>query len=54
MIENEAKMLRHEASRLNHEIASMKTILTDNLEKVKLNQVLPYLVSNVVEVRDEN
>ena len=40
-----------ESQRLHLENESMKEKIKENLEKVKLNKQLPYLVGNVVEVR---
>jgi 26S proteasome regulatory subunit T5 len=33
-----------------HDETSMKEKIKENLEKIKLNKQLPYLVSNIVEV----
>jgi ATP-dependent 26S proteasome regulatory subunit len=37
--------------RLNHERSKMVEQIKDNVEKIKNNKQLPYLVGNVVEVR---
>lgn len=52
LIDNECKIMRSEVLRLNHEITTMKDKVKDNLEKIKMNRVLPYLVSTVVEILD--
>jgi 26S proteasome regulatory subunit T5 len=44
--------MRSEQLRLSHEQNVMKEKIRDNGEKIKQNKVLPYLVANVVEVRD--
>ena len=44
--------VQDESQRLHLENESMKEKIKENLEKVKLNKQLPYLVGNVVEVRD--
>ena len=49
-VDMEIKVFKSEKLRLTHELASMREQLKDNVEKVKLNKQLPYLVSNVVEV----
>lgn len=50
MIDNEIKMMRQESLRLAHEREQMAEKIADNTTKIKQNKVLPYLVSNVVEV----
>jgi hypothetical protein len=42
--------MRSETLRLQHEQDSMKEKIRENGDKIKQNKVLPYLVSNVVEV----
>merc|ERR1711881_612711 len=51
-LENEVRILRSESLRINHEVQSMKDKIKENTEKVKVNKVLPYLVSNIVEILD--
>merc|ERR1719237_1764922 len=51
-LENEVRILRSEALRINHEVQTMKDKIKENTEKVKINKVLPYLVSNIVEILD--
>eukprot|EP01098_Paradermamoeba_levis_P001426 TRINITY_DN1169_c0_g1_i4.p2 TRINITY_DN1169_c0_g1~~TRINITY_DN1169_c0_g1_i4.p2 ORF type:complete len:205 (+),score=75.00 TRINITY_DN1169_c0_g1_i4:59-616(+) len=52
LIENEAKYLRGEVTRLVHEQKREKERIKENNEKIKLNKQLPYLVGNVVEILD--
>lgn len=52
LLENDIRIMKSEISRLQHEQASMTEKLQDNLEKIKLNKQLPYLVANVVELLD--
>ena len=52
LIEGDLRVMKSEILRLQHEVSSMKDRLQDNLEKIKLNKQLPYLVSNVVELLD--
>lgn len=42
--------MRSESVRLQHEQDTMKEKIRENGDKIKQNKVLPYLVSNVVEV----
>lgn len=52
LLENDIRVMKSEINRLQHEHATMKERLVDNLEKIKLHRQLPYLVSNVVEILD--
>lgn len=52
LLENDIRIMKSEILRLQHEASSMKERLQDNLEKIKLNKQLPYLVSNIVEILD--
>lgn len=52
LIEGDIRVMKSEMLRLQHEVTSMKERLQDNLEKIKLNKQLPYLVANVVELLD--
>ena len=54
MIENEIKIIQSEERRITHETRVQKEKIKENLEKIKLNKVLPYLVSNVVEILDSS
>merc|ERR1712168_470808 len=51
-LENEVRILRSESLRINHEVQTMKDKIKENNDKVKHNKVLPYLVSNIVEILD--
>ncbi len=50
LLENDLRVMKSEIIRLQHEQASMAEQLADNVEKIKLNKQLPYLVANVVEL----
>ncbi|KAL4428101.1 hypothetical protein ABPG75_002190 [Micractinium tetrahymenae] len=52
LLENEIRVLRDESNRLTHEKAGLAERVKENHEKIKLNNQLPYLVSNIVEVLD--
>jgi 26S proteasome regulatory subunit T5 len=51
-LDNDISSLRREANVLRERIARQSEHVKDNKEKVKLNKVLPYLVSNVIEIID--
>ena len=50
MIDNEIRVLKEEANRLSLDLSGLKDRVKDNREKIKLNNQLPYLVANIVEV----
>lgn len=50
LLENDVRIMKSEIIRLQHEQASMMEQLQDNMEKIKLNKQLPYLVANIVEL----
>ncbi|KDD74191.1 AAA+ ATPase [Helicosporidium sp. ATCC 50920] len=52
LLETEIRVLRDETNRLTHERAGLAERVKDNVDKIKLNNQLPYLVGNVVEVLD--
>lgn len=52
LLENELRVLRDESNRLNHERGGLAERIKENHEKIKLNNQLPYLVGNIVEVLD--
>jgi len=52
MLDNELRVLRDDSNRLTHEKAGLAERIKENHEKIKLNNQLPYLVSNIVEVLD--
>lgn len=52
LLDNEIRVLKDESTRLSLEQSGMKERIKDNAEKIKLNNTLPYLVSNIVEVLD--
>ena len=51
MLEGNVRALTTESNRLDHEKKVHEARLKENHEKIKLNKQLPYLISNVVEVR---
>ena len=50
MIENEIRMMKSELQRIRHESQGQQERIKENIEKVKVNKQLPYLVGNVVEI----
>ncbi|GMH73415.1 hypothetical protein TrRE_jg10570 [Triparma retinervis] len=54
LLDNDIRIMRSDVQRINHESANQKDKIKENLEKVKVNKQLPYLVASVVEVLDED
>ena len=52
LLENEIRVLRDESNRLALDLQSDKEKVKENMEKIKMNKQLPYLVGNVVEILD--
>lgn len=52
LLENEIRVLRDDSNRLTHEKAGLADRIKENHEKIKLNNQLPYLVGNIVEILD--
>ncbi|GAX77431.1 hypothetical protein CEUSTIGMA_g4876.t1 [Chlamydomonas eustigma] len=52
LLDNELRVLKDESSRMTLEQSSLKEKIKENKEKIKLNNQLPYLVGNIVEVLD--
>eukprot|EP00922_Rhytidocystis_sp_ex-Travisia-forbesii_P052135 GHVS01077380.1.p1 GENE.GHVS01077380.1~~GHVS01077380.1.p1 ORF type:complete len:450 (-),score=61.40 GHVS01077380.1:165-1514(-) len=52
LIDSEIKVLKSEHARLRHELNNSQERIKENIEKIKLNRQLPYLVANVVEALD--
>ena len=50
LIDNEVRIFRSDIQRIQHESRGQREAIRENIEKVKLNKQLPYLVGNVVEV----
>uniref|UniRef100_A0A6G1RAN2 Proteasome 26S subunit, ATPase 3 n=1 Tax=Hypotaenidia okinawae TaxID=2861861 RepID=A0A6G1RAN2_9GRUI len=51
LLDSEIKIMKSEVLRVTHELQAMKDKIKENSEKIKVNKTLPYLVSNVIEVR---
>uniref|UniRef100_A0A1I7ZV61 AAA domain-containing protein n=2 Tax=Steinernema glaseri TaxID=37863 RepID=A0A1I7ZV61_9BILA len=52
LLDNEMKIMRSEINRLTHGIETFKREIKENNDSIKVNSVLPYLISNVVEILD--
>lgn len=52
LLDNEVRIMKSDMNRVKHESSIQRANIKDNREKVKHNKVLPYLVSNVVEIVD--
>lgn len=52
LLDNEIHVLKEESTRLGMDQSTHKEKIKENKEKIKLNNQLPYLVSNIVEVLD--
>jgi hypothetical protein len=50
LINNDIRVMRSDVQRITHESRSQRDRIKENLEKVKVNKQLPFLVANVVEV----
>jgi len=51
MMESNIRVMKQEKNRLAQDITKQDAFIKDNVDKIKLNKTLPYLVANVVEVR---
>ncbi len=52
LLDNEVRVLKDESQRLSLEQSGLRLKIKENKEKIKMNNQLPYLVSNIVEVLD--
>jgi len=52
LVESDVRIMRSEIQRLKHEADTQRERIKENLDKIKLNKQLPYLVGNIVEVLD--
>ena len=52
LLENDCRIMKSDIQRINHETLNQKEKIKENLDKIKLNKQLPYLVRNVLEVLD--
>eukprot|EP00755_Sulcionema_specki_P010657 Sspe_Gene.7043::Locus_2374_Transcript_1_1_Confidence_1.000_Length_1567::g.7043::m.7043/K03065/PSMC3, RPT5; 26S proteasome regulatory subunit T5 len=54
MLDNELRVLMSERTRLTNEQKKMQERIKENAERIKLNAQLPHLVSNIVEILDQD
>lgn len=52
--ENNMRIMKSEKSQAHHEYLQLKVQVEDNKKKLQNNKKLPYLVSNIVEILDNN
>jgi len=50
LLDNDIRVMRSDIQRITHESHAQRDRIKENMEKVKVNKQLPYLVGNVVEV----
>lgn len=53
LIESDVRVMRSELQRVKHESEAQTDRIKENLDKIKLNKQLPYLVGNIVEVLED-
>ena len=51
LLDNEIRIMRSEVTRINHDLTTQREKIRENTEKIRVNKTLPYLVSNVIEVK---
>lgn len=49
MIQAETRIIKNELNKVRNDIANKSRLIAENIEKIRLNKNLPYLVGNVVE-----
>ena len=54
LLDNDIKIMQSDMNRIKHDTADQRARIKENLEKIKQNKQLPYLVGNVVEILDED
>jgi ATP-dependent 26S proteasome regulatory subunit len=50
LLSNDIRVMKSDVQRITHESRGQRERIRENLEKVKVNKQLPYLVANVVEI----
>jgi len=48
------RVMKSDITRISGDIKSVQASIKENNEKIKINRQLPYLISNVIEVRDDH
>ena len=52
LLDNEIRIMKSDITSIDSESDSQRKCIKENMDKIKLNKQLPYLVGNVVEVLD--
>lgn len=52
LLDNEIRIMKSDIQSIDSESESQRKRIKENLDKIKLNKQLPFLVGNVVEVLD--
>lgn len=50
LLDNDIRVMKSDVQRIAHESRAQKERIRENVEKVKMNKQLPYLVGNVIEI----
>lgn len=50
LLDNDIRVMRSDIHRITFESKAQKERIRENIEKVKMNKQLPYLVGNIVEI----
>lgn len=50
LLDNDIRVMKSDVQRIAHESRAQKERIRENIEKVKMNKQLPYLVGNVIEI----
>jgi ATP-dependent 26S proteasome regulatory subunit len=50
LLSSDVRVMKSDVQRITHESRGQRERIRENLEKVKVNKQLPYLVANVVEI----
>jgi 26S proteasome regulatory subunit T5 len=50
LLDNDIRVMKSDIQRISHESRAQNERIRDNVEKVKMNKQLPYLVGNVIEI----
>lgn len=50
LLDNDIRVMKSDVQRIAHESRAQKERIRENMEKVKMNKQLPYLVGNVIEI----
>ena len=54
LLDNDIRVMKSDVQRIHHEGRAQKERTRENVEKIKMNKQLPYLVGNVIEILEPN